>query len=262
MIKTPFFVLSLENRKDRQETVNSALQDLGVSFQFIFSNKSENIKYNAMLKATQIEVAIWSSHIKALHAMLETESEWCLILEDDFILKSKGINFIKDQKAINSMLESLNGRYSIFQVGFIENSYSSKRSHVLGIIFRTLFHTNRFDLRSYLNNLRYLGVAKSMEINGRVKICGLKKNKVLYGLRLGTHAYFINREAALLLINIFENRESDKNFMTIDQYLLTQTKNFKKKPQISAARLSESLVEQSTSPSDNFDKTSVTVLES
>jgi GR25 family glycosyltransferase involved in LPS biosynthesis len=262
MIKIPIFVLTLENRRDRQETVTTSLEEVGVSFQFTYSNKNENTQYEPMLKATQIEVAIWASHIKALQALLETDSQWGLILEDDFTLLPQGIDLLKNQNSINAILESLSDDYSILQIGFLENSYSSNSRKAVGILFKILFQFNRFDLRSRLDNFRYLGLTKTSSIDRVLKICGLKKTKILYGLRLGTHAYFINRGAASLLTDIFKNRESDKNFMTIDQYLLTQTRDFTKEPQISAARLSNSLVAQSTSPSDNFGKTSVEVLES
>ena len=260
-MRMPIYVLTLENRRDRQEVVTTSLQEVGVSFQFIFSSKGDNQNFNAMPKTSQIEVAIWSSHVRALHEMLQTDSQWGLILEDDFTLKAPAVDLFKNQKTIDFILKSLTDQYSILQIGFLENSHSSKLSRIFGQIFKAIFRQNRFDLRSYLNNFRYLRIRETNKINKVLMDCGFKKTKLLYGLRLGSHAYFINRKTALSLIEIFENRYSIPNFMTIDQYLLSQTKNFQKDSLLCAARLSNSLVSQSTSPSDNVGKTSVKVLE-
>jgi GR25 family glycosyltransferase involved in LPS biosynthesis len=262
MVEIPVYVLSLENRIDRQKSVSKALNESGIGFQFILSSKSDNTKFEAMSKITQIEVAIWSSHVKALKAMLGTASSWALVLEDDFLFEESGLRFLKNQQIIHSTLDSLSGHYSILQIGFLENSKSSKKNYLLAKGFKLIFRFNRFDFRSYLNNFRHLGFKNASKINKILKFNGFIKINVLFGLRLGTHAYFVNRDAAKILIDIFENRESDKNFMTIDQYLLKLTKKFSKNPTLPSARLSETLVRQSSSPSDNLGKTPATLLES
>jgi GR25 family glycosyltransferase involved in LPS biosynthesis len=159
MITTPIFVITLEHRKDRQETVKSTLDVAGVDYKFIFSSRIEQEKkFHAMSKITAIEVAIWSSHVKALHEMLNTESQWALIFEDDFILKPRGLTLLSDNNILNSVIETVSDHYSMLQIGFLENSHSSKRSYVLAKTFKIIFRYNRFDLRSLINNFRFLGI--------------------------------------------------------------------------------------------------------
>jgi GR25 family glycosyltransferase involved in LPS biosynthesis len=261
MTNIPTFVLTLENRIDRQESVKRLLKEVDLDFKFIFSSKTDNSKFNAMSKTTQIEVAIWDSHIRAMRAMLDTESNWCLILEDDFEIKESGKFFLKNRNNIDLILENLEPFYSIFQIGSLENTYSLRSSYILSRIYRAIFRSNRFDFISHLKNSRYMSYNKRTNVNKILKKCGLNKTKILFGLRLGTHAYYINREAASKLINIFENRDADPNFMTIDQYLLKVTINLDDNPILYACRLSRSIVSQSASPSDNVNRTPVALLE-
>jgi len=262
MNRTPIFVITLEHRKDRQEIAAASLNDAGVSFQFSVSSRSEQLKkFEAMPKATQIEVAIWGAHHKALKSMLKTDSRWALILEDDFILQELGFDLLKNQNAIDEILESVSPHYSILQIGFLENSKRGKIFTLLASTFRFFFRFNRFDFRSYLNHFRFLGLKDGNYMNRILTQNGFRKIKVLFGLRLATHAYFINREAATKLIAIFENRVSDPNFMPIDQYLLNLTNNLENASVLRAARLSELFVKQGESPSDNLGQTEVSVLE-
>jgi GR25 family glycosyltransferase involved in LPS biosynthesis len=260
-MNTPIYVLTLENRLDRQESATKSLLELNTEFHFVFSSKRENVKFQAMERTTQIEVAIWGSHVRALQEMLKTNARWGLILEDDFVIKNSSVSVLKNSETIDSVLSNIENHYSILQIGFLENTYSNKRSYILGRFFKILFRYNRFDLMGYLKNLQHLGLKNSKEINKILAAGNFKRTKVLFGLRLGSHAYFINREAATALIDIFENREEVSNFMTIDQYLLFLTKNLSGTTFPKACRLSESIIAQSASPSDNINRTPTKVLE-
>ena len=262
MNRTPIFVITLEHRKDRQDAATTSLNQAGISFQFSVSSRSEQLeKFESMPKATQIEVAIWGAHVKALKSMLETESEWALILEDDFVIQELGFDLLKNQKAIDIILESIGVHYSILQIGFLENSKRRKLMILPAQAFKLFFRFNRFDLRSYLNNFRLLGFKNGSNLNKILEENGLSKTKVLYGLRLATHAYFINRDAAAVIIDLFEKRLLNPNFMPIDLYLLNMTKNYEKTSVMHAARLSGLLVRQGLSTSDNPVKTSFATFE-
>jgi hypothetical protein len=259
--RTPIFVITLEHRTDRQQSARISLNQAGVDFRFIVSRKSEEQgKSTAMKMATQVEIAIWGSHVKALRALLGTDSQWGLILEDDFVLTEPGLAFLKNQNKINSILESISSHYSIMQIGFLENSKGSRRTIVFAKIFHLVFRFNRFDFRGYINNLRYLGFQKRNELDRNLAENGLEKAKLLFGHRLGTHAYFIDRDAAKLLIDFYERRESIPNFMVNDQFILNLTRNFARNPILKAVRLSKNLVTQSLSPSDNVNRTSTQAL--
>jgi GR25 family glycosyltransferase involved in LPS biosynthesis len=261
--RTPIFVITLEHRKDRQDAATTSLNQAGIRFQFSVSSRGEQLEnFEAMQKASQIEVAIWGAHVKALKSMLETESKWALILEDDFIIQELGFDLLKNQNAIDRILESVSPYYSILQIGYLENSIRGKTLTFIACTFRFFFRFNRFDLRSYLNHFRFLGFKDGNYLNRILEQNGLRKTKVLFGLRLATHAYFINREAAAVIIDVFEKRFSNPKFMPIDQYLLSMTKNFEDAPLLRAARLSELFVKQGGSPSDNLGQTEVSVLKS
>ena len=258
MTKTPTFVITLDHRRDRQESATATLNHAGVNFNFIVSNQVEDMKrYEATKKITQIEVAIWGSHVKALQAFLETDSQWGLIFEDDFLLTEEGFNLLRNQNDVDFILSNLGDCYSILQIGFLENSQKSGYASLAAKMFRLVFRFNRFDLRSYVNHLRYAGFKEQRRMKKILEKSGLKRMTLLYGHRLGTHAYFVNREAASTIIDFFESRSTQRNFVVIDQFILRLTVKFTKKPVLRAARLSRSLVVQSGSPSDNTNATPV-----
>jgi len=259
--RIPIFVLTLEHRTDRQESAQISLDKAEVEFSYIISKKSEDKeKFRAMEMATQIEVAIWGSHIKALQALLETKSQWALVLEDDFILTETVLELLQNQKRIDSILKTIGNHYSILQIGYLENTGRTGPRRLVANVFKWIFGFNRFDFRSYTQNLIYLGFKNRNALDRVLKENGLGTTKLLFGHRLGTHAYFVNRDAAKLLIDIFENRESLPNFMVNDQFILNLTKNFSREPILRAARLSKSFVMQSLSPSDNVNRTPPQVL--
>jgi GR25 family glycosyltransferase involved in LPS biosynthesis len=254
--RTPIFVLTLEHRTDRQKSVQSSLNQVGTGFTYIISNKNEDQKsYEAMKMATQIEVAIWGSHVKAFQALLNTEAQWGLILEDDFLLTEAGLDLLQHQERIDSILESIGNYYSILQIGFLENSARFGLRSLMAKVFKIIFRFNRFDFRSHVLNLRYLGFKNRKSVDRVLRQNGLGTTKILFGQRLGTHACFVSRQAAEVLIDIFESRKSNPNFMVNDQFIINLTKNFSRKPVLRAARLSKSLVMQSLSPSDNVGRT-------
>ena len=256
MNRMPVFVLTLEHRTDRQESARISLDQAGVDFTYIISKRSEDQKkFKAMEMATQIEVAIWGSHVKAFQALLHTESQWGLIFEDDFLLTEAGLDLLRNQEKIDSILESIGNYYSILQIGFLENSERFGLRRLVANVFKMIFRLNRFDFRSYVLNLRYLGFKNRNSLDRVLRENGLGTTKILFGQRLGTHAYFVNRQAAEVLIDIFESRKSNPNFMVNDQFILNLTRKLSKKPVLRAARISESFVMQSLSPSDNVGRT-------
>jgi len=260
--KIATFVLSLEHRRDRQESAARQLVQAKVNYDFILSKQNEDFKkYKATAKITQIELSIWGSHVRALKAFLETSADWALIFEDDFSLTTQGVELLQSGELLNTVLPAIGDKYSMLQIGFLGNSKKTGLEKILASLFRFLFRFNRFDFRSFLKHISHVGLKNHRIMKRDLKKARLGKTTILHGLRLGTHAYLINRQAACTLIECFDQRESTPDFMTIDQYLLRLTLKSDSASILRAARFSHSFVSQSGSPSDNTNMTHVQALD-
>ena len=253
MFNIPIYIITLDFRKDRQDRIKSALIARGVNSEFIYSSKLENDNFQALPKATQIEVAIWNSHVKAMRKLNSSESQWALILEDDALIENTSLKFLNSQ--VHEFISILGEDFGIIQIGWIPNSENKGFRHLPVKVFKAIFGLNRFDLKSKIRFILGFGVRdfrrKTQDLQKRVN----KEIVPLLGMRLGTHAYLIKREAAVALIQRFEDRHLINNFKTIDQELLTLTRKRYKNSQIMATRFNLSLVDQSQEDSDNVGKT-------
>ena len=253
MRNIPVYILTLENRKDRQDQIEGSLSGLRVNFEFMYSKKSENQVFLALPMANQTEIAIWNSHTRAMRKFLLTDSKWAMILEDDAITKNIARNFFEQQ--IEQFAAIFEKEVGIIQLGWIPNSQKSGMDRLVAIFFRIIFRENRFDFKSKITYIKRFGFwnyrIKSKNISN---IAGMKLNPLL-GMRLGTHAYLIDRSTASKLIQRFEKRNQFCDFKTIDQDLLSLTGASSNSSEITAIRFNKSLLDQLQIDSDNLNKT-------
>jgi GR25 family glycosyltransferase involved in LPS biosynthesis len=253
MKNIPIYILSLDYRIDRQDRISSELLRKNVKFEFIISSKQANKNFEALPGATQIEVAIWYSHIQAMEKLLASGSDWGLILEDDAIIQKTSYALFESQ--INKFTEIFGESYGIIQLGWIPNSKKKGIQKYGAYGFRLLFGLNRFDLKSKINYISSSGYKQYRSMSRQLRH-GMKLKMVpLLGMRLGAHAYLIHKNTAQILINRFEERLSLSDFKTIDQDLLQLTLTPDPKLGFKAVRFSKNLIGQSQEDSDNNNKT-------
>jgi GR25 family glycosyltransferase involved in LPS biosynthesis len=253
MNNIPVYILSLNYRTDRQKKISDELIVRGVPFEFIISTKQENENYEALPLANQTEVAIWSSHVKAMEKLVSSGNNWGLILEDDAVILQTSRSLFSFQTRI--FINKLDDKFGIIQLGWVPNSNKQGIQAFVAKIIRALFGLNRFDLKSKISFILDSGYLEFQRISRQIRRETQLDLIPLFGMRLGAHAYLIHKDTAMKLIQRFENRKDIANFKTIDQDLLELTINPKKNTGFKAVRFNKNLIEQSQVDSDNKEKT-------
>jgi GR25 family glycosyltransferase involved in LPS biosynthesis len=168
------------------------------------------------------------SHMKALRLFLATDSEHCLILEDDFIVLS--------HRRVVDTFDRIDLRdWDFVQIGFLNTGFRDR-------IFRLLTNYETSIIRLVETLDRHFS-PKSLKVSSRLRIKRIKKvprGFVPDDIRSGAHAYVISRKMAekVLLLN-------NPAFLTVDGFYsaLAWDKSFK------MMRVRKSFINQSDSPS-------------
>jgi GR25 family glycosyltransferase involved in LPS biosynthesis len=168
------------------------------------------------------------SHMTALRLFLATDSEHCLILEDDFIVLSR--------KRVVATFGRIDLRdWDFVQIGFLNTGFRDR-------IFRSLTNYETSIIR-VIETLDRHFLPKSLMISSRLRIKRIKKvprGFVPDDIRSGAHAYVISRKMAekVILLN-------NPIFLTADGFYsaLAWDKSFK------IIRVRKSFINQSNSPS-------------
>jgi GR25 family glycosyltransferase involved in LPS biosynthesis len=168
------------------------------------------------------------SHLTALRLFLATDSEHCLILEDDFIVLS--------HRKVMATFDRLDLRdWDFVQIGFLNTGFRDR-------IFRLLTNYETSVVRLVETLDRHFS-PKSLKVSSRLRIKRIKKvprGFVPDDIRSGAHAYVISRKMAekVLLLN-------NPAFLTADGFYsaLAWDKSFK------MIRVRKSFINQSNSPS-------------
>jgi GR25 family glycosyltransferase involved in LPS biosynthesis len=249
----PVYILTLETRKDRQDEIKKSLTDLGVEHKFVYSNKIDNQKFHALPMANQTEVAIWNSHVRAMRQFLESNSPWVMILEDDAIVHGARRDLF--EKLIPKFISVFEKEFGIIQIGWIPNSEKKGLRRMIANTFRFIFRVNRFDLKSKMNYILEFGFENYWRTSRDISETSGERLIPLLGMRLGAHAYLINRATSAELIKRFEARHQICDFMTIDQDLLRLTESINGANTLKAVRFNTNLLQQLQMDSDNLNKT-------
>jgi GR25 family glycosyltransferase involved in LPS biosynthesis len=136
---------------------------------------------------------------------LQSEHEYCIILEDDVLFINEGIKFL------NNLLNSPISEIDILQFGYVtvngrldsgqRDSFFRTKARLVRFATTSIsLMMNRFDMlmplqRRLGRKSRILRIFKSNERN-----LGLR-TPIVEGFEAGTHCYLINRKAAEALLN-------------------------------------------------------------
>ena len=214
------YIINLDERRDRWENCLAELNKCNLNPNRISALTPSLVDSETEQFASLDIIAIWKSHQNAMRVFLDSDSEYALILEDDFSLK------IKDFDHLSSKFKKY--ELDFLQIGFllpfITDYLNYKIENLQDVIFKLLSH------------LKFSSITSKHSINEQISI---PANIVLNGIRAGGHAYIINRRfaKACLSMNTPTFLSADGLFMA-----LGVARNFR------MARLRRSKVSQTSSP--------------
>lgn len=138
------FIVSLKSDLIRRNTIASFLTNNGLDFNFIDAVYGKDLKDPELSllpintaesrlkrKLTPGEVGCTLSHLKVYSQLASSDHDWVCILEDDALLTSEFVNFVKSfdkdkHKLLPDNLYLLGGQEGIFQSKYIAQSRFTK----------------------------------------------------------------------------------------------------------------------------------------
>jgi GR25 family glycosyltransferase involved in LPS biosynthesis len=225
-MKIGIFLINLDDRKDRLDSSTKQLNEVGLQFIRVSAVPSKDVEESIFL--TDPVLACWKSHLKTYSILVESDLEYALILEDDFL--------IKNQKKFSRFLESLETeRHDLLQIGFLLPGLFNRLRWIFEELEKLIFYSLGFVSR-------IIGLGS---LSRRLRIAEARSTSVRYtksSFLPGTHAYLINKRMALALVSLDSPQFSADEFFIA----LSKMRSFR------MARFWRSLVTQSNSaPSIN-----------
>jgi len=217
-------LINLERRKDRLESAVNSAQECGLDFERIDAIDSLNCIPDPESLVTLDVYACWQSHLKSYRTFLQSNHNYCLILEDDFM--------VKNRRSLGYLLEKREWEnYDLLQVGFILPGFLNKINYVYSNFENIFFRI----FGKVANAMKIHAITSKMRINDALSS---KKNIITNQFFPGTHAYIISRSMAekILYIKGSQIYSADLFYMS-----LAQMRSFK------IARLKKSIFGQSNS---------------
>jgi hypothetical protein len=192
------YVINLDSRVDRWTDVKAQSSQLGIEIVRISAVTHETVSPSPFV--TRVIAATWQSHQRAMGSFLESDDDFGLIMEDDFVM-SRG--FELKGFDLHSTLRS-----DFFQLGFLITG-PTDRIQVL--------------VNGYVDaSLKFLRFASKGAKNLKGKLLireqfGIPFNVVCNDIRPGAHAYIVSREFARAAqkINSPEFLSADAVFMSM-----------------------------------------------
>jgi len=217
------FVINLQDRFDRWQDCLAQSHKVKFPLERVDAVKPQEVK--SVFFTTANIAACWESHKKVMLQLIESENDFALILEDDFFISNRILNF--------DLEEFKNTGLDFLQLGFLKTTWRE----MLYIAIENIY--DRF--------VRLYGRIESMFFRSPVSRkqlvrdrAGLSSNFIFADVRPGAHAYIINRQAALY----FTQLNNPIFLSTDDLYMATAPMRG-----IRMARLRKSVVSQSGSAS-------------
>jgi GR25 family glycosyltransferase involved in LPS biosynthesis len=204
-------VINLVRRPDRLTQISAELERAGLNFeiQVAVDGKLEDSQ-SEFLSGGQI--GCWKSHLNSMRRLVETNTSFSLIIEDDAILSS-----VVSERYLLEMLDLMErNQLDILQIGFIEHLYSiSIRPGILEFLIALL--------------------------KGRGTKDSSGHRFVLGDFRWGTHAYIINQRFAEAISDVI----SEPPLIPFDAWLglMAQSQTDRK---MRIGRLAKSVVSQAS----------------
>ncbi len=204
-IPIQLYVINLEKDVERWQSV---LQETSGSF--LNTNHVKAINGPELPESNFVSQGVqaaWLSHLKAIHAFLDSDGEFAIIAEDDFHIK----NLAKLSRVIKD-LESI--EWDMVQLGFLKPGFDTRIkifiSHTEGIVFDLLGKLSQFpglNTKSFSSRMR---VVQSIQT---------PRGFVLDDCQPGAHFYLVRRSFCKS-ISVLNNPQ----FLSIDDFYTALSK--------------------------------------
>jgi GR25 family glycosyltransferase involved in LPS biosynthesis len=196
------YVINLDNRSDRLSTSKSQLNAEALDFERISAVDGELLEEN--LFQTPNVQACWKSHVLAYKTFLKSESDYAVILEDDFHIKRK-LDLSRNIEGWTSQ------EFDLLQIGFISIGIFNKIRWVFEELQKAVFR--------FVGLVAFLFQLDKLASRLRVReASGVNFSITVSSFFPGTHAYIISRKLASAIVN-----EGANNF-SADEYFIALAK--------------------------------------
>lgn len=181
------YVINLKSRSDRWKSVEKQTQSLGIPLIRVDAVSKDEVLAEPFV--TPAVAAAWFSHKKAMSLFLETQDEYALILEDDFVLQDRWSEF--DFSKYQSL------EIDFLQIGYLVTTpldlLELKIKAAADLCLKFLTWTSRARIFEK-TNLRKKALIRE-QLN-------LPLHLVASDIRPGAHAYIVSRKFALAMQQI------------------------------------------------------------
>ena len=198
-------IISLDTVSWRREECKSQL--VGWRFKFISAIDGRNNRNSDSGLVTAPVEAIWRSHNLALRKFLESDSRYCLILEDDFAIKNQ-------KKFENLLIELLDENFDLAQVGWLTTGLDIVLVRFYEAFIYTIFRKlGRFS--------RFSGkISKVFEEKLRPRRCiQVPHYSIPDSFFPGAHAYVVSRNFAETVLTL-----NNPVFLATDDFYIAISK--------------------------------------
>lgn len=201
------YVINLDREIDRWNSAQSELSRLGIDGVRCSAIDKDQISDNEQAFVTNGVLACWQSHRKVFQDLLKSNSDFALVLEDDFCVKD-----FKKFKRLLAMVEQVH--IDVLQVGFITPGVHRKIDLVFKNIESVVFWTISRGLRSICSNRA--PILSRLRIRSALQTpFGFVQDDFLPG----THSYLISRRAAEMAL-----RMNSPQFLSADDFFTAWAK--------------------------------------
>jgi GR25 family glycosyltransferase involved in LPS biosynthesis len=197
-MKIGVFLINLDDRKDRLDSSVQQLSKIELQFTRVSAVSAKDVEKSTFL--TEPVVACWKSHIKTYRILVESDVDYALVLEDDFL--------VKNPRKFSKLLRNLDlEKYDLLQLGFLLPGIFNRIRWIFEELEKLIFYSLGF-------------VSKNFRINSlsqRLRIAEARNTSIRFtqsSFLPGTHAYLINREMASALILLDSPQFSADEFFT------------------------------------------------
>jgi len=215
-------VVSLDSAKDRRALVVNQLKGRDFKFISAIDGKTDESMGNPFVTPTVD--AIWYSHKEAYRNFLSTTKDYCLILEDDFLVNDLELLF----KTIENLIKF---DPDLVQVGWLQTGFDiwllRLNEEISYFLFRLLNRLARFAPRIQNLCLRKMRTRRASQFPASV---------IPDSFLPGAHGYLISRRFAEGVLKL-----NDPTFLSADDFLIAITKM----RSFNVCRTRKSLIDQS-----------------
>ena len=192
-------IISLDTDIRRREACISQL--LGCQYDFVSAIDGRGKKESISGLVTSPIEAIWQSHNLALRKFLASDSRYCLILEDDFLVK-------KRKKFDTLVREILQEDFDLVQVGWLVTG--------VDIVLLRTYEGFLYALCRALNQLSRLSYKLTEVLTKRLRprrCAEVPKFAIPDSFFPGAHAYLVSRNLAETILNL-----NNPIFLAVDDF--------------------------------------------